>query len=116
MWTGNVDCNGDGRNCHAAAYYSMDNGRNWNLFESYVRNCAWARDSELKIDRTEIICEAFQEKKGNQRMFDVNVNPLQLFVGSDFYKNKRLMFERVVGFAKFSEFLIVAEVSCSSAD
>ncbi len=79
--------------------------------ESYVRNCAWARDAELKIDSTQVLCESYRDKKGNQRTFQVNDNPLQLVGGTSFFsKNKRVLFERVVGFAKFSEFLIVAEV------
>ena len=99
-----------GPTCHAEAFYSTDNGRKWNLVESYVRNCAWARDKELKIDLTQIICESLREKKGNQHTAQPSENPLQLVSGSQFFKKKRLLFERVVGFAKFSEFLIVAEV------
>ena len=110
IWTGNADCDGDARNCHAEAHYTTDNGRTWKRIETYVRNCAWARDKELRVDMTEIICESYKEKTGNQRMFDVNINPLQLYAGSSFYSKKKLLFERVVGFAKFSEFLIVAEV------
>lgn len=111
IWTGDVGCDGNGQNCHAEASYSTNNGKSWSRMESYVRNCAWARDSELKIDSTQVLCESYREKKGNQRMFQVNDNPLQLVGGSSFFsKNKRVLFERVVGFAKFSEFLIVAEV------
>ncbi|OCB88754.1 signal sequence binding protein [Sanghuangporus baumii] len=109
IWTGNANCEGNGDQCHAEAHYSTDNGRKWYLIESYVRNCAWARDKELVIDRTQIICESYKEKKGDQRTFNVNVNPLQLVGGTQFFSHKRVLFERVVGFAKFSEFLIVAE-------
>lgn len=111
MWTGNSDCEGDGRSCHAEAHYSTDNGRNWHLVEKYVRNCAWARDAELKIDKSLILCESYKDKSGNQQFFDLDINPLQLYAGTNYYQKKQLLFERVVGFAKFSEFLIVAEVS-----
>lgn len=111
IWTGNADCEGNGGQCHAEAHYSTDNGRKWYSIESYVRNCAWARDKELLIDRTQIICESYKEKKGDQRTFNVNVNPLQLVTGTQFFSHKKVLFDRVVGFAKFSEFLIVAEVS-----
>jgi hypothetical protein len=113
IWTGNVDCETGpslSGKCRAVAYYSTDNGRNWRTVEEYVRNCAWARDSELKIDRSQILCESYREKKGDQRMFQPNSNSLQLVSGSNFFKDKRKLFDRVVGFAKFSEFLIVAEV------
>ncbi|EJC99110.1 signal sequence binding protein [Fomitiporia mediterranea MF3/22] len=109
IWTGDVDCTGNGNNCHSEARFSTDNGRNWHFIESYVRNCAWARDKELKIDSSQIICESYKEKQGNQRLFNVDINPLQLVGGAQFYRNKQVIFDRVVGFAKFSEFLIVAE-------
>ncbi|KAI5121770.1 hypothetical protein M0805_009581 [Coniferiporia weirii] len=109
IWTGNAGCEGGGEECRAEAYYSTDHGRYWSLIEKYVRNCAWARDAELKIDSTQVICETYRDKQGNQRLFNSDTNPLQLVGGTQFFKNKKLLFERVVGFAKFSEFLIVAE-------
>ena len=116
IWTGNEDCergtdiNGK---CRAVAHYSTDNGRNWKLVEEYVRNCAWARDAQLKIDMTQIICESYRDKKGDQRTFQAGGNPLQLVSGTQYFKNKVRLFDRVVGFAKFSEYFIVAEVSLS---
>lgn len=111
IWTGNADCEGSAEKCRAEAHYSLDNGRSWHLIESYVRNCAWARDKELKIDSSQIICESYKDKSGNQRLFEANTNPLQLVGGTKFFAKKSVLFDRVVGFAKFSEFLIVAEVS-----
>jgi hypothetical protein len=46
---------------------------------------------------------------GNQRFFQMD-NPLELIEGTDYYSNKKKLFNHVVGFAKFSEYLIVAEV------
>jgi hypothetical protein len=37
---------------------------------------------------------------------------MQLVSGRDFFNKKAKMFDEVVGFAKFSEYLIVAEVRC----
>jgi hypothetical protein len=79
------------------------------LLETYVRNCAWARDATLFTDPTEIICESYKDKTGNQRFFQVD-NPLELIEGTNYYSKKKQLFSHVVGFAKFSEFLIVAEV------
>ncbi|KAH8108890.1 hypothetical protein DFH11DRAFT_1818258 [Phellopilus nigrolimitatus] len=56
---------------------------------------------------TQIICESYKEK-GNQRLFQANTKPLQLVGGAQFF-SKKVLFDRVIGFAKFSEFLIVAE-------
>jgi len=109
LWVGNVDCTGMGQNCHAAAHFSRDNGRNWKDVEKYVRNCAWARDADLKIDATQILCESYKNKQGNQRLFQDN--PLQLVGGTNYFQKQTKLFDQVVGFAKFSEYLVVAEVS-----
>ena len=42
-------------------------------------------------------------------MFQLD-NPLELIEGTDYYRRKKKLFDHVVGFAKFSEYLIVAEV------
>lgn len=110
LWTGNEGCNvGMGENCHVETHYSTNNGRDWNPVDKYVRNCAWARDAELRVDPNQIICESYARKEGNQRFFGLD-NPLELISGTDFYRKKTKLFDHVVGFAKFSEFLIVAEV------
>ncbi|KIK03719.1 hypothetical protein K443DRAFT_676547 [Laccaria amethystina LaAM-08-1] len=109
IWTGNRGCSAQARSCHAEAQYSRDNGRKWSLVDSYVRNCAWAKDAELNTDPNEIICESYRDKKGNQHSFQ-SENPMELVTGSNYYANKRKVFDHVVGFAKFSEFLVVAEM------
>ncbi|KAF9236101.1 hypothetical protein BU15DRAFT_64291 [Melanogaster broomeanus] len=92
------------------ALFSRDNGRSWNFIEDYVVNCDWARDNELLVDRTQIICESYQNKQGSQSTFGRD-NALQLISGRDYFDKTTKLFEHVVGFTKFSEFLIVAEVS-----
>lgn len=111
IWVGDHDCNGVGENCHAEAHYSINNGRDWNVIDRYVRNCGWARDTKLKVEATEIICESYQTKEGSQRTFNTRRNPLQLVAGANFYADKKKLFDHVVGFTKFSEYLLVAEVS-----
>ncbi|OSX64575.1 hypothetical protein POSPLADRAFT_1138528 [Postia placenta MAD-698-R-SB12] len=108
IWSGSEGCSGFGENCHVEAWYTRDNGRNWVFIEKYVRNCAWARDSELKVDPAQIICEVYGNQEGNQRFFAMD-NPLQLIGGTDYFSKKTKLFNHVVGFAKFNEFLIVAE-------
>lgn len=113
IWTGNRDCEkGVFGDCHAEAFYSRDNGRNWKSIDTYVVNCAWAADAKLNADPTEILCESYQNKEGNQQFFQGN--PLQLIEGQGYYSRKKTLFNQVVGFAKFSEFLVVAEVSSDS--
>lgn len=111
IWTGSIDCTATlSTNCRAVAYYSTDHGRRWKKIEDYVRTCAWARDSRLKIDEREIICESYRNKKGSQKSGDYN--PLELIAGSNYYSRKITLFESVVGFATFSEYLLVAQVRC----
>ncbi|TFK75051.1 Oligoxyloglucan reducing end-specific cellobiohydrolase [Pluteus cervinus] len=109
IWTGNRDCSGSTATCHAEAQYSRDNGANWHMVDGYVRNCAWAKDAELDTDPNYIICESYRDKKGSQRLFQDD-NPLELIGGTNFYAKKQKIFENVVGFAKFSEFLVVAQL------
>ncbi|KAJ7034780.1 hypothetical protein C8F04DRAFT_1038299 [Mycena alexandri] len=110
IWTGNKDCDGPlARNCHAEAQYSRDNGRKWTFVENYVVNCAWGKDVKLDADPTEILCESYRNKTGSQRFFQSN-NPLALVEGLSFFTKKKKLFDQIGGFAKFSEFLIVAEL------
>lgn len=110
IWTGNRDCEGAGEKCRAEAQYSRDNGRRWTFVEDYVRNCAWTMDREIFSEPNEILCESYRDKRGSQRAF-MSDNPLELVVGQNFYTKKKKMFDQVVGFAKFSEFLVVAAMS-----
>ncbi|KAH7923692.1 Oligoxyloglucan reducing end-specific cellobiohydrolase [Leucogyrophana mollusca] len=109
IWTGNAGCDGAGEKCRAEAQYTWDNGRHWKIVEDYVVNCDWARDDELKIDSSQILCESYLTKQGSQRYFGKENNALQLVSGTDYFERKTKLFDNVVGFTKFSEFLIVAE-------
>jgi hypothetical protein len=110
IWIGNVGCQSGYENCHAQAQYTWNNGRDWRLVEDYVVNCDWARDEELRIDSSQILCESYENKLGSQVFFG-RENALQLVSGTDYFATKTKLFDHVVGFTKFSEFLIVAEVS-----
>lgn len=110
IFTGSIDCSSTlSTSCRAVAYYSTEHGRRWKKIEEYVRTCAWARDARLKIDEREIICESFRDKRGSQKGGDYN--PIELIAGSNYYSNKIKLFDSVVGFASFSEYLLVAQVS-----
>jgi Sortilin, neurotensin receptor 3, len=109
IFIGSKGCSPNSNECQAVAHYSTDHGRHWVPFETYVRNCGWARDNELKIDARLILCESYRDKKGSQIMFG-GMNPLELWSGGDFYRNRKKLFDSVVGHAKFSEYVIVGEV------
>lgn len=111
IYTGSEGCeNGFSGNCHAVAYYTRKNGRDWKQVEKYVRNCQWARDHDLKVDPTEIVCESYKTKKGVQPRAPNALNAPELITGMNYYSKKKKVFDSVIGYAKFSEYLVVAEV------
>ncbi|KAK2467352.1 hypothetical protein APHAL10511_000587 [Amanita phalloides] len=109
IWTGSEGCDINAVKCRVVVHYSRDNGNRWNHVEDYVRNCAWVRDHQIDADPNEILCESYRDKTGNQRFFR-GKNPLELVTGTNFFAKKRKVFEHVVGFAKFSQYLVVAEL------
>ena len=82
-----------------------------------MRNCALAKDAQLDADPTEIVCESYRDKQGSQRYFGMVSNPLELVIGRNYFEKstKRRLFESIVGFTKFSEFMVVAEVCLASS-
>ncbi|KDQ06635.1 hypothetical protein BOTBODRAFT_181398 [Botryobasidium botryosum FD-172 SS1] len=117
IWTGSTGCTGPSSSldpCRTEAFYTRDHGRAWHSIESYVKTCSWARDTDLKIDQTQIICESYKDKKGSQALFGPG-NPLELISGTDFYRVKKKLFDNVVGYTKFSEYLLVAEVTAQGS-
>ncbi|KAF7345047.1 Sortilin [Mycena venus] len=109
IWLGDRDCK-DFRACHVEAQYSLDNGQTWTFVEKYVVNCAWAVGTKLVADEREILCESYSNKTGSQMLFQMGDNPLALVEGPEYFRKQKKIFEEVVGFAKFSEFLVVAEI------
>jgi hypothetical protein len=63
----------------------------------------------LLVDPNQILCERYQNRKGDQRLFGRDT-PLELVSGTQFFKNQRKLFDNIVGFTKFSEYLVVAQV------
>lgn len=111
IWTGTKDCaDADSSTCRAVSYYTKNNGRSWDQLEEYVRVCTWGRDRKLKIDEKIIFCESYRDKKGSQRMAIADGNQLRLISGENFYSKKKTLFESIVGFATFEEYMVVAEV------
>jgi len=114
IFTGSQDCTSSlSENCRAVAYYSKDDGKSWTKIDEYVRTCSWGRDEDFRIGDRVIFCESYKEKSGSQRAFDNN--PLQLIYGSEFYTKKTVVFPSIVGFASFSEYMVVARTDEKTA-
>ncbi|KAE8260254.1 hypothetical protein A4X13_0g482 [Tilletia indica] len=112
IWTGQHDCDHGptSPNCRARAWYSLDEGNNWSKIDEYVKTCAWPREQHYKENPQTIICESYKKKSGSQRSFTQTNNILELIAGDQFYKLKRKIFDNVVDFATFSEFMLVGEL------
>ena len=110
IWSGDADCHDTKEDCRVESYYSLNHGLRWFSIEKYVKQCAFARDSAFKVDERAILCESYRDKQGNQWTFNMG-NPLELVFGTDFYKQKTKLFDHIVGFATFSEYLLVAELT-----
>jgi len=91
------------------AFLSRDHGQNWHGVEEYVYSCAWAQDSKFEIDSTKILCLSYKNKKGNQRLFWRN--PLELVSGTNFFQKRTKLFDNIIEFGAFPEYLLVLEVS-----
>lgn len=110
LFIGSKGCDqATGEECYAEAYYSNDMGAQWNSLAKYVRNCVWGNNDKFK-GRTDtlIICEQYENARGDQRNFVDN--PLSFVASEDYFKNKRVLFKEVVGFGLVKQFLAVAEV------
>jgi len=117
IWSGDADCqNSGGAGCHAEAWYSQDNGENWDLVERYVRECRWGLAFKPEADPTEIICESFTAKHGSQPKMLSWENTLGLVAGKQFYTEKRMLLNEIIVFDVFSEFLFVGEVEAVSLE
>ncbi|KAH8920807.1 Oligoxyloglucan reducing end-specific cellobiohydrolase [Atractiella rhizophila] len=108
IWTGSKDCSGPlSNNCHAQSYYTRNNGDSWSGIDSYVRICSWGRDKKLWIDEKTIFCESYKNKEGSQH----SDNTMQFVEGKNFYTQKKVLFDNIVGYATFEEYMVVAEVT-----
>ncbi|CAG8518361.1 10234_t:CDS:10, partial [Racocetra persica] len=99
--------------CKAVAYYTQDNGGNWEELDNYVRTCSWALDTKFVVDDKKFIfCESYKNKRGSQKSF-IN-NPLQLWSSHDFGKSKTTVSDDIVGFTTFEQYMVAAEARISS--
>ncbi|KAI3629041.1 hypothetical protein CBS9595_000113 [Malassezia furfur] len=113
LWTGSRDCGADARGapCHAEVSYSLDNGAHWKRVETWARKCAWLLDTRFHAaDARAILCERYRDKRGAQPVQHTGERALQLVLGNDLYRKQRVLFDNVLGFSVFEEYLLVAEV------
>ncbi|KAF9188563.1 vacuolar protein sorting/targeting protein PEP1 [Haplosporangium sp. Z 767] len=96
--------------CHAEAFYSMDAGKHWQPLATWVRSCSWARDTSYKLVNIQgIYCEQYSDKTVSQKTL-MNLNtPVRFVYSDDFMRTSKILFDSIVGYAVYSDYLIAAE-------
>ncbi|KAI9281076.1 hypothetical protein BY458DRAFT_499521 [Sporodiniella umbellata] len=108
IYIGEKDCDsGFGSSCHSEAFYSHDAGKNWARIATYVRGCIWGREGKIKeTDRDSIFCEQYGQQSGNQ--MSLFGSPLHLISSRDYFHNKKVVKENIVGVTVFGKYMVVA--------
>ncbi|KAG0004769.1 vacuolar protein sorting/targeting protein PEP1 [Modicella reniformis] len=112
IFLGETGCNFDRDNhCHIEAFYSLDAGKRWQSLATWVRSCSWVRDKQFaKVSMTGIYCEEYDDKSGSQRTLMGAGVPVRFVYTDNFMKSSpKVLFDAVVGYAIYSDYLIAAE-------
>ena len=99
IWTGAVDCRGQG-DCHSVAYKTETRGDQWETMLRYVRKCEFIKKEGRGASEKLVYCEQFKDE-----LLD---GPLQLLSSDNWFADYETKFSDVVNFATMSEFIIVA--------
>ncbi|KAG0309339.1 vacuolar protein sorting/targeting protein PEP1 [Dissophora globulifera] len=100
--------------CHIEAFYTTDSGKNWSPLAQWVRSCSWAQDTDFKLVNIEgIYCEQYEDRSGSQKMLMSANTPVQLIYSDNYMRTSKTLFESIVGYAIYSDYLIAAEYVAS---
>lgn len=89
--------------CRAVTYYTEDGGSSWDVLRDYVDNCQYIGTTKVESNANLIYCAAWSENTDHP-------GDLELFSSVDYFGSSVRLFESIVGFAVFEEFVVVAEV------
>lgn len=107
IYLGEKDCSGHAATCHSEAFYSRDNGHSWASLGSYMRSCMWGREGAIQsTHRNAIFCEQYRQQSGNQLSFFGNA--LQLVSSQNYFHDKKVLFEEIVGVTVFGKYMVIA--------
>lgn len=111
IYLGETGCNFDrDEHCHGEAFYSIDAGRTWSALATWVRSCSWAQDADFKVvDASGIYCEQYDDRSGSQRILMNTNTPVKFIYTPDLMHSSKVLFDAIVGYAVYSNYLIVAE-------
>ena len=108
IFTGMSDCEtGTNAKCRATSYYTENAGNKWTELYDYVDTCQYIGTTKVDTDANLIYCAAQQEDSK-----DADI--ISLYSSVDHFKTSSQLFETIVGFAVFEEFIVVAEIQDTS--
>ncbi|KAF9114475.1 vacuolar protein sorting/targeting protein PEP1 [Mortierella sp. AM989] len=112
IFLGESGCsNEQSSNCHIEAFYSQDSGQVWHPLATWVRSCSWAQDTAFKqVNAEGIYCEQFNDRSVSQKTLMNTFSPVQLIYTETYMRSQKVLFDTIVGYAIYSDYLLVAEV------
>ncbi|KAF9346110.1 vacuolar protein sorting/targeting protein PEP1 [Mortierella sp. NVP85] len=112
IYLGETGCNFDrDDHCHIEAFVTLDGGEHWDTLETWVRSCSWARDTRFtQVHLSGVYCEQYNDRSGSQKTAMGAGTPVRLVYTETLMRaGSKLLFEAIVGYAIYSDYLIVAE-------
>ncbi|KAF9211069.1 vacuolar protein sorting/targeting protein PEP1 [Podila verticillata] len=109
IFMGEKDCGYEGNNrCHAEAYVTRDAGKHWAGLADWVKSCSWAQDNKFKrVNFQGIYCEQYADKSVSQKQLSQSTT--RFVYSGDFMASVNTLYEEIVGYAIYSEYLVLAE-------
>lgn len=103
LFTGMKGCErSSAEECRATTFYTEDGGSSWETLHDYVENCQYIGTTKVEADANLIFCAASSSSS--------STGNVELYSTVDYFDTSERLFESVVGFAVFEEFVVVAEI------
>ncbi|PKY15605.1 Oligoxyloglucan reducing end-specific cellobiohydrolase, partial [Rhizophagus irregularis] len=100
--------------CHSITYFSSDNGKSWKEIETWADKCIFGKDTEFsETENDAVFCSSYKDKNSKISQ-DIlggrtsEANPLQLVKMRTDGGSKKVLFNDVVNYFVFNEFMAVA--------
>lgn len=91
--------------CNTVSYYSTNGGDSWNILMSNTRSCSWIKSNTFNANKNLIYCEIFSPDLKKSPL-----DPVKLIYSIDFFQSYTVLFDSIMGYVRFEEFIILAEL------
>ncbi|KAI7818042.1 hypothetical protein BC939DRAFT_464145 [Gamsiella multidivaricata] len=115
IFLGETGCSYDrDDHCHIEAFYTQDSGKNWRSLATWVKSCSWAQDTNFKqVALQGIYCEQYSDRSRSQKALMGAYTSTQLVYTDDFMRRSQVLFDSIMGYAVYSDYIIAAEYVAS---